>query len=846
MTVGGFEVSKSYNVYFKAADYNMSPAVQITTHVAPPADVPITVSTPTVTLTEIFCTLSGSSLPATIALYSDNISANHQPYTDFTYNSSTGDLRIYNLGVNYQATINISSPGFIIPDINATTATATVTTGDSQLTASWAPSANYTYALEAMLLDGTTVALLDNLTSSPQTLDSLTNGTSYFLYITVTPSDGTPAVRGFVGDFIPHVSLATPTINSINAGDSSVSFICRYDSNAESYKVAVYQGSAHIKDDTFVKEELITASYNGYPLIGHSVTGLTNGLTYTLQVTAIAAPNQTVYTDSTTVTTTATPISPPTAPVIALTASDVSSISISIQQPPSSTSVLSYAVSYKGSTASKYATIRNIAAGTTSYVIHNLTADTYTVKVNAVHVLLNSADSNEIIGIVTAAAQYGASAATGANAAAAGATTPDQKAAAKKAIDTVLKTVAPSNATPTVGGVPPAVQGGVVSGTTAKLLAPNSTLNAMQNPSPPFALAVTDGQTVSLTAEATAADGFYIPMAVNEHVILTDSTGGNATEIKHIEVGGVQQVQVTDVGSGNVKTVPLGKAVMIAGAMHFITGFGSVLTSVAQAPLLSVPVVGSTSVTYTINPNQAAGTDLTDVYYKLYVYAADGVTPVGQPTQTTGTASTLTSVTFTGLTAGQTYKFAAAITTSDGSGVGPLSALQDPYSAPAPAPGPAPVCFFADAPVLTPRGYRPIGQIKVGDAVTTADGRTVRVTRVFMKRYVANAATLPYKIPKGTLGATRDLPISSNHEVAVPGRVLTYYNLELEDWVRDHMVVAGVTVESLAPIRRIEMTKAEFQAFVAQRYPTVELQGRLCRLTCVTEGGSVKCPLFMK
>lgn len=117
----------------------------------------------------------------------------------------------------------------------------------------------------------------------------------------------------------------------------------------------------------------------------------------------------------------------------------------------------------------------------------------------------------------------------------------------------------------------------------------------------------------------------------------------------------------------------------------------------------------------------------------------------------------------------------------------------------------------------------------------------------------------------GTLGATRDLPISPNHEVAVPGRgmvrardlglqqmsekttgrMLTYYNIELEDWVCDHMVVAGVTVESLAPNRRIEMTKEEFQSFVAHRYPTVELQGRLRRLTCVTEQGKVKCPLFL-
>jgi len=43
-----------------------------------------------------------------------------------------------------------------------------------------------------------------------------------------------------------------------------------------------------------------------------------------------------------------------------------------------------------------------------------------------------------------------------------------------------------------------------------------------------------------------------------------------------------------------------------------------------------------------------------------------------------------------------------------------------------------------------------------------------------------------------------------------------YYNLELPKW--SNMIVAGVTVESLAPVKRITMTMQEFKAFVTERY----------------------------
>ena len=151
-----------------------------------------------------------------------------------------------------------------------------------------------------------------------------------------------------------------------------------------------------------------------------------------------------------------------------------------------------------------------------------------------------------------------------------------------------------------------------------------------------------------------------------------------------------------------------------------------------------------------------------------------------------------------------------------------------------PPPTATSVCFLADAPVLTPAGYKPISSLSVGDIVRTAAGRNVVVKRTFAKEYEPSAAANPFVIPKGMFGALRALPISPNHEVmTAKGMVkakniglprmkmtgpFTYYNLELEDWVHDNLVVAGVECESLAPASRITMTKAEFLQFVKTRY----------------------------
>lgn len=153
-------------------------------------------------------------------------------------------------------------------------------------------------------------------------------------------------------------------------------------------------------------------------------------------------------------------------------------------------------------------------------------------------------------------------------------------------------------------------------------------------------------------------------------------------------------------------------------------------------------------------------------------------------------------------------------------------------AAPGPGPDPEPVpCFLADAPVLTPSGYKPIASLKEGDLVTTPGG-DIPITKVKVVRVNASPSVNPYRIEKGVYGATQLLLISPNHCVQTSAGMVeahklglkqetmkgafNYYNLELPHW--SNMIVAGVIVESLSTTKLEVMTTREFKHFLVARY----------------------------
>ena len=185
------------------------------------------------------------------------------------------------------------------------------------------------------------------------------------------------------------------------------------------------------------------------------------------------------------------------------------------------------------------------------------------------------------------------------------------------------------------------------------------------------------------------------------------------------------------------------------------------------------------------------------------------------------------SVYLNGLAAGS-YTFTVQSTTLGGR-TGVVSAASDSFTV---ASSNA-ICFLGNAPVLTPSGYKRIDSLKVGDLVQTATGATVAIQSVKHQLVVPGPSVNPFVIPKGLLGATENIAISPRHCVVIPGRgyveardlglgirqmplkaVFDYYNLELPDW--ENMIVAGVTVESMAPKKQVVVTQDQMKQILAK------------------------------
>jgi hypothetical protein len=194
----------------------------------------------------------------------------------------------------------------------------------------------------------------------------------------------------------------------------------------------------------------------------------------------------------------------------------------------------------------------------------------------------------------------------------------------------------------------------------------------------------------------------------------------------------------------------------------------------------------------------------------------NGVQRFVTPTDVSGTVvSTGDVITFT-LTGGATLSFTVA----------DLDIVLAPYTAP-----PSIVCFLGSAPVLTPSGYRRIDRIELGDLVCTPTG-TAKVEAIKKQSYKASKFTNPYVIPEGTYNANRRLLISPRHKVAVNGKMIEakdlgleqeaqkgdiiYYNLQITK--TSNMIVAGVEVESLAPLVRITISREAFNYILTTRH----------------------------
>jgi hypothetical protein len=77
----------------------------------------------------------------------------------------------------------------------------------------------------------------------------------------------------------------------------------------------------------------------------------------------------------------------------------------------------------------------------------------------------------------------------------------------------------------------------------------------------------------------------------------------------------------------------------------------------------------------------------------------------------------------------------------------------------------------------------------------------------------------------------------------------TYYNIGLPDWERDNIVVAGVEAESLAPVTRVRLTMAEFQALLKRKYggrSDTSLAAQIQRVCTFHADGTVEAPVIRR
>ena len=127
-------------------------------------------------------------------------------------------------------------------------------------------------------------------------------------------------------------------------------------------------------------------------------------------------------------------------------------------------------------------------------------------------------------------------------------------------------------------------------------------------------------------------------------------------------------------------------------------------------------------------------------------------------------------------------------------------------------------CFLGSTRIATPAGLRSVDSLTAGDLVLTDDRREVPIRQILTTTTKATAATAPYRFEPGSIAAgypRKAFEISPDHAIAAPGgwliprhahlahvkteqthvgEEITYYHIELPNYLRDNLVIEGGTV----------------------------------------------------
>jgi hypothetical protein len=217
---------------------------------------------------------------------------------------------IYLKAVNANGDSSASSSVTVTPSTTPSAPTSlSATAGDEQATINFTPGSNGGSAITnyKYSTDGTNyTALSPTDSSSPVTISGLTNGTSYTIYLKAVNANGDSAASSSV-TVTPSSTPSAPTSLSATAGDgqATISFTPGSDGGSaiSNYKYST-DGTTYTA---------LSPTDNSSPV---TITGLTNGTSYTIYLKAVNANGDSSASSSVTVTPVAPPVSNPVAPQV--------------------------------------------------------------------------------------------------------------------------------------------------------------------------------------------------------------------------------------------------------------------------------------------------------------------------------------------------------------------------------------------------------------------------------------------------------------------------------------------------------------------------------------------------